>query len=362
MKKVLVANIFGIGDVLFTTPLIASLKKETEGLSVDYLCNARTRDVVESDPDVDEIFVYEKDDYARLWRRSKVRCLMALYKLFLSIRRQRYDMVLDFTLSRKFGLFFKLAGIPRRVGLDYRRRGIFLTDRIPLAGFTERHVVEHYLDLLRRAGVPASIKEMQLVPDENALEWARAYLKEKGLEKGCLVAVVPGGGASWGPQAPRKRWAPAGFSQAADILVEQGLKVVFLGDRSETDLCREAAGKMTKGRAATENTLTLKQYIALLSQCGLVLCNDGGPLHIAVALGARTVSIFGPVDDKVYGPYPGSDKHKVITAREVPCRPCYGRFKLPECTHDNRCLTGIDPRTVADACLELLGRERMIHG
>ena len=61
MKKILVANIFGIGDVLFTTPLIASIKKEIPGVSVDYLCNARTKAIVEKDPDVDDIFVYEKE-------------------------------------------------------------------------------------------------------------------------------------------------------------------------------------------------------------------------------------------------------------------------------------------------------------
>ena len=358
MKKVLVANIFGIGDVLFTTPLIANLKKSIEGVSVDYLCNARTKDIVKGSPDVDEIFVYEKDDYVKLWKRSKIGCLTALRELFSSIRRRKYDTVFDFTLSRKFGLFFKLAGIPRRVGLDYRKRGIFLTDRVPLTGFEGRHVVEYYLDLLRCAGVPVSVREMELVPDEAALEWARKYLKRKGIEKERLVAVIPGGGASWGPQAFRKRWEAAGFSRAADILVGQGLKVALFGDQSETDLCRSVSDNMAEECAIAENTLTLERYIALLSRCAVVLCNDGGPLHVAAALGVKTVSIFGPVDEKVYGPYPGSDRHKVIVAREVPCRPCYNRFRLPECGYDNRCLTNITPETVAKACVKLLKEDR----
>jgi heptosyltransferase-2 len=361
MKKVLVANIFGIGDVLFTTPLIANLKKEVEGISVDYLCNARTRDIVESNPDVDKIFIYEKDDYVKLWKQSKIRCMKALYRLLLLMRRQKYDAVFDFTLSRKSGLFFKLAGIPRRVGLDYKKRGAFLTDRIPFTGFEARHVIEYYLDLLKYVGVAASVKEMQLVPDENMLEWASAYLREKGIEGKRLVVIIPGGGASWGRQASRKRWEDAGFSKAADILARHGLKIAFLGDPSEKYLCSSAADRMTEKPVFIENALTLKQYIALLSQCALVLCNDGGPLHVAVALGVKTVSIFGPVDDKVYGPYPASDRHKVITAREVPCRPCYNRFKLPECEHDNRCLTDITPDRVAEACLKLLEREEIIH-
>ncbi|RKY42851.1 MAG: hypothetical protein DRP85_01430 [Candidatus Makaraimicrobium thalassicum] len=355
MKNVLITNIFGIGDVLFTTPLIASLKKEVKGISVDYLCNARTRDVVESDPDIDEIFVYEKDEFVRMWRESKIHCLKALYGLFSAVRQRRYDAVFDFTLSREFGLFFALAGIPRRIGLDYRKRGIFLTDRVALTAFEGRHVVEHYLDLLERVNVPASEKEMQLVPEEADLEWASAYMKEKGIRRGYIVAVIPGGGASWGAQASRKQWGAEGFLRAADILTAQGVKTALLGAPAEAGLCRDIAGRMKEAPAVVENSLTLKQYIALLSRCDLVLCNDGGPLHIAAALGIRTVSIFGPVDEKVYGPYPVSDKHRVISAAGLPCRPCYSRFKLPECGHDNRCLTDIAPETVAEACLELLG-------
>ncbi|MFH1552543.1 MAG: glycosyltransferase family 9 protein [Candidatus Omnitrophota bacterium] len=359
MKRVLVANIFGIGDVLFTTPLIANLKKEIEGISVDYLCNARARDIVESNPDVDEIFVYEKDFFVKLWGESRLRCLKALYELFSVVRRKRYDAVFDFTLSREFGLFFTLAGIPRRIGLDYKNRGLFLTEKVPLLGFEDRHVIEYYLDLLRPIGEAVSIKEMQLVPCEDTLEWARTFLEEKGARGAhAIVAVIPGGGASWGGKASRKRWGAGGFSRAADILAANGVKIALLGDPSETDLCRDVAGGMKEHIAIVENSLTLKQYIALLSQCDLVLCNDGGPLHVAGALGVKTVSIFGPVDDKIYGPYPTSDRHRVIKAREVPCRPCYNRFKLPECVYENKCLTGIDPETVAEACLKLLGQKR----
>jgi heptosyltransferase-2 len=354
MKRILVANIFGIGDVLFTTPLIASLKKEIEGAEIGYLCNARTRPVVECNPDVDNIFVYEKDDFVKLWGISKIECLKALFKLFSSIRKSKYDAVFDFTLSREFGLCFALAGIRRRIGLNYKNRGIFLTDKAEFSGFKGRHVTEHYLDLLKKVDIIASVKDMQLVPDEELRAWARAYLSSCGVGEEPVAMVIPGGGASWGVNAARKRWDPEGFLRVADSLAAQGVKIGILGDESETVLCRTIAGRMSAKPLVVENSLDLKKYIALLSACDLVLCNDGGPLHIAVAVGTKTVSIFGPVDDKVYGPYPTSDKNKVITAPEVSCRPCYDRFKLPECKNNMQCLSGIDAEKVTQACLELL--------
>jgi len=355
VKRILVVNIFGIGDVLFTTPLIASLKRELPGCSVDCICNSRTKAVLENDPDVDEIFVYEKDDYAKSWSVSRIGFFKKISEFFFKITRKRYDAVYDLTLSRKFGFFFMLAGIPKRIGLDYKKRGTFLTHKDEFAGFEGKHVAEFYLDLLKYAGVNGSVKEMRLVSNKNEREWATGYLKAKGLEQNGFVAVVPGGGASWGPHAARKRCPAIGFAKMADKLMEASIPVVILGSSKEKELCEKVADGMKEKPVFIENDLDLEKYIALIGTAGLVLCNDGGPLHIAVALGVRTVSIFGPVDEKTYGPYPSSGKHKVVTAGGLDCRPCYSRFKLPECENDNRCVIGIDPDEVVKACLELWG-------
>jgi len=350
MRRVLIANIFGIGDVLFTTPLIATLRREFEGVEIDYLSNARTKDIVRDIPGVGGNFIYEKDDFSDLWRSSKAGFFKAVSRLFTGVRKKKYDAVFDFTLSREFGLFFALCGIRRRIGLDYKGRGMFLTDKIPLEGFEGRHVAEHYLDLLAPLGVFSPVKEMRIIPDEKSSAEAGEYLKEKG-GPSPLVAVIPGGGASWGGHASRKRWQAEGFARTADILAENAFAVAVMGDTSEQALCQSVAEKMKNDPVFVENNLDLGTYAALLARCELVLCNDGGPLHMAVALGVRTVSIFGPVDEAVYGPYPPSDRHRVITAQELECRPCYGRFKLPECDKDNKCLADIRAEKVAEACM-----------
>ena len=354
MKKILVANIFGIGDVLFTTPLISNLKKGLEDLEVGYLCNERTKDILEYNPDIEKVFVYEKDHFVRLQKESRLKSIKEMFSLINAIRKEKYDAVFDFTLSRKFGFLFFLCGISKRVGLDYKKRGMFLTSKLPLAGFDQKHVVDHYLDLLGLLGKFSDIKNMSLVPDEEAVRWADDYLLEKGINKRRLVAMIPGGGASWGGDAFRKRWIPSGFAKAADNLQASGYEIAILGDKSEKDLCLQVADMMEGSCSLVETGLDLKRYIAFLSKCALVVCNDGGPLHIAVALGTKTVSIFGPVDDNVYGPYPKSDKHKVIKALELPCRPCYNRFKLAQCDKDMECLSGLTPEIVTRSCEELL--------
>ncbi len=358
MKKALIANIFGIGDVLFTTPLVSNLKKAYPGIEVCYLCNARVRDLLKSEPDVDSTYVYEKDELVRLWRRSKTSGMREVVRLFRWVSRGKFDAVFDFTLSRGFGFLFTLAGVPRRIGLNYRKRGIFLTEKIDFTGFEGKHVIEYYLDLLRRAGIEAPVSEMKLVPEGRALSWAEKFLADHNMKGRPIVAIVPGGGASWGEMSHWKRWDADNFAAAAEELSRKGCSILVAGDSTERSLCEKTANKVRNSPSCAVTELPISHYIAILSLCDMVLCNDGGPLHIASALGVKTVSIFGPVDDEVYGPYPVSEKHRVVKAFDVVCRPCYRKFRVPECRDNRACLRIISVEEVVAACGEVLGLGR----
>jgi heptosyltransferase-1 len=88
-----------------------------------------------------------------------------------------------------------------------------------------------------------------------------------------------------------------------------------------------------------------------LAQAQCVIGNDSGPMHLATAVGTRTVSIFGPVDAGVYGPAIVDPNHRVVT-RGIACQPCYRHFKFPPCPWDNSCLKALPVETV----LETLNR------
>ena len=103
---------------------------------------------------------------------------------------------------------------------------------------------------------------------------------------------------------------------------------------------------------------TLEQFVALLARLELVICNDGGPLHLAVSQRVKTVSIFGPVDPAVYGPHTQEPEwHRVVCQPHLLCRPCYHQFRLPPCPYERACLTTIEPTQVLEACVSLLDRQ-----
>jgi ADP-heptose:LPS heptosyltransferase len=98
---------------------------------------------------------------------------------------------------------------------------------------------------------------------------------------------------------------------------------------------------------------SLEEVVALISKLNLLVTNDGGPLHIAVACGIKTVSIFGPVDDLVYGPYPPQDTN-IVLKTDLSCRPCYKKFKMPACDKNRECISRISVDQVYDAVRRLL--------
>ena len=333
-------NTFGIGDVLFTTPVIASLKKAIPNSRISYIANSRTAVFLCHDPRIDEVFVYERDEFVETYRQSKMLFLKKWARFLSSLRRQRFDCVIDFSMNRQFSFLTMILGIPCRVGFDYKNRGSFLTHKIPLLGFEGKHVVDYYCDLLSLIDVPARERKMEIYLSSEAKAWAKTWLLEKGLaNKKRLVALVPGGGASWGKDAVLKRWPREKYAQLVAKVVEKiNVPIILFGEKCEQSICQEIASHVNSSNIFIAPEIDLLRFAALLGNCQLAIVNDGGPLHVAVAQGVQTLSIFGPVDEKVYGPY--LINQHIVVQKHLACQPCYRRFRMTDCQHQ-QCLKGL---------------------
>ena len=367
-QRVLIINIFGIGDVLFTTPLISNLKAAYPNIHIGYLCNRRTAPLLEHNPKVDRIFVYERDEFEAIRRRSAGQYLKAVWKLIQEIKSGQFDMVLDVSWNRFMGFLAWSAGIRRRVGFDYKGRGLFLTQKIPLEGYEGRHVVDYYLDLLAEIGVTVAHKRMEFFLTREDTDWAAKFLAENdisgrpptrlsaeprdGEAGGPVIGLVPGGGESWGKNASLKLWPAQRWAKLADKLIEKSAaQIILLGGSTEAGLCDSVARDMNNPCVSACGKTSLSQFAALIQRCALIVANDGGPLHVAVAVGSKTVSIFGPVDDAVYGPYP-ADGQKIVK-KDLSCQPCYRRFRRADCGHI-RCLNDLTVEEVFRKVEEIL--------
>lgn len=351
--RVLIVNPFGIGDVLFTTPLFRAIRHAFPEAFLGYLCNRRTEPVLQGNPHVNELFVYEKDEILQLWRTSKWACGRAVLTLLRRVGHADFDLVVDLSLGERYGLLLKWMGVRRRVGFDYRYRGRFLTESLPIDGYHDRHVVDYYRQLLRFIGVVMREEGLELSVAESDRQWAEQWLDTHGLHnEQPVIGIVPAGGVSWGVDAPFRRWSFENFAAVADALIERyQARIVLFGEVADAGVCRIVAGLMKHPAIDVSGQTSLGQFVSVLGHLELVICNDGGPLHLAVSQRVKTVSIFGPVDPRVYGPCPHDPaRHWVIRKDGLPCRPCYHQFRLPPCPYERACLTTIEPQEVIEAC------------
>lgn len=348
-SKILIINIFGIGDVLFTTPLISNLKAQFPNLYIGYLCNKRALGVLKNNPNINKFFIYERDEFAAIYKKSKLEFLKEFGGLIGTIKNEKFDLVIDLSLGGFTSFLAWLAGIKRRVGFNYKKRSPFLNYPIKLDGFEGKHVAEYYLEILEKLGVTVKKKNFELYLDKEDNDWAEQFIISNKINpKKKIIGVCPGGGASWGSDAKYKQLPQETYIKLLDKLIEISFsEVILMGDLKDAQLCEEIAKKMKNPSHLACNKASLMQSAALIKKCDFVIVNDGGLLHIASAFGVKTVSIFGPVDDKVYGPFP-KDGHIVVTA-DVACRPCYRQFRRAKCEHIS-CLKEISAERIIRVC------------
>jgi len=356
IRRVLIAQPYGIGDALFTTPLLRALRTLPSVERVDLLLGSRTEAVFRNNPHVDRIFSIDKGKWHSIGKLSALKELLALCRSLEG----PYDLLIDCSLQREYGFYGKfLLGIPRRIGFSYKNRGIFLTRAVPLPnGFDGAHVTDFYCDLGKLLGLEIEERHLEFYLTEEERAEGREILVP-------YLAVAPGGGESWGKDAHFKRWPVPSFVEMISLLKERVdfEKVVVLGSQAEQVLGDEIVQGSQVPAVNFCGKLSLGATASLLERANLFLANDGGLVHLAHALHTPLISLYGPVDPRVYGPYPASSRAVSVVKESLPCQPCYFRFRYNSLCPDRECLTALNPREVIETldrknCWPLLCEKR----
>lgn len=359
--KILIINPFGIGDVLFTTPVIKTIKTTWPETFISYWCNQRVSSLFRNSPYIDKIFALSRGDLKQIYRKSKLEGIRGFLNLLYQIKKEQFDLAIDFSLDYRYTLILKLLGIKKRIGFNYKRRGRLLTHRLDIDGYNDKHAVEYYLDLLKFLHLAPKNRNLDLFISEADKEYAQNTLTGLAINKDDLIiGIAPGAGASWGADAKFKHWPAVNFAELADRITGiLGGKVILLGDTSEQPIASQMMNSAVIDKKSNNKIINLTgktdltQLIAIISRLDVLITNDGGPLHIAAAAGIRTVSIFGPVDERVYGPYPIDSQQHIVIKSDTACRPCYQKFRMPACMKNRECINSISVEQVFAAVKKL---------
>ncbi|MDH3685178.1 MAG: glycosyltransferase family 9 protein [Myxococcales bacterium] len=266
-------------------------------------------------------------------------------------RGRAFDLGVCLPDSFSSALSMRVAGVRHIVGYGRNGRSLLLHRAVPLPKGTgggrggpmlprELHVI----GLVEALGCARQGLQLELpVVDEERAEAAAAFEAAGGAPQGPYAVLAPG--ASFGPS---KIWPPENFARVGDALSERGVNVVLIGTPAEVGLTRDVRRWMRTPVVDLTGKLSLGALKAAVQGARVMVCNDAGARHVAVAFGVPCVVTMGPTALEKTGL--NLEGVQVLTA-DVPCRPCYRR----ECPIDHRCMTQISPDRVLAAALPALG-------
>jgi heptosyltransferase-2 len=315
-----------------TTPAMGALRSSFPSAEIVVAANPLVAELFRHHPYCDRVLVYDK--------KGEHKGLRGLFRFSGTLRREGFDLAILLQNAIEAALMVFIAGIPRRAGYDTDGRGLLLTHGVRVGDEERRlHHTRYYLRMLEALGIGGGDGSLRLFCTDDELDWAREQLGS-----GRAIAVNPG--AAYGSA---KRWYPERFAAVADRLAsEYDARIILTGGPAEAEIGRDIAAAMKEAPLNLIGRTTVRQLMALLSRCRLVVTNDSGPMHVAAAFNVPVVAVFGPTDHTTTSPLAETSR---IVRHPVDCAPCL----LRQCPTDHRCMEAVTVEDVLLAARELLG-------
>jgi len=331
-KRILIVRTDRIGDVVLSTPVIKVLREHFPSSFIAMMVAPYTREIVEGNPYLDQVIVFDKDRAQRgFWS-------MLAFSRYLA--RLSFDVAIVLHPTLRVHLLMFLAGIGERIGYD-RKGAYFLTQALPHKKQEgTKHEAEYNFDLLKALEIGDVSQELYMPLKQESDEFVADFLMRLGVgQKDRLVAVNPAA------SCPSKLWPVQKFAGLIDrIQKELGIKVIVVADAAHRAVSEQIFNLVRTRPLDGSGQFSLSQLASLFRCCDLLISNDSGPVHIAVAVGTPVVSIFGRnqagLSPRRWGPI---GPRNVVVHNPQPCFPCLA--------HD--CRKGF-------ACLDSIGIEEVM--
>jgi ADP-heptose:LPS heptosyltransferase len=182
------------------------------------------------------------------------------------------------------------------------------------------------------------------VVTQDDLAQAGAVLPPRAGER--IVVLHPGA------SDPRRRWAPERFAAVADALAERGATIVLSASRDEAPIAQAVVSRMRHPVAPLAGKLTLRGLCGMLARACMIVSNDTGPLHMALAVGTPAVGIFWHTNIVESGPLQPHLLSPAVSAR-VRCLVCGAGNRLARCAHDVSFVDDVETDEVLGMALDV---------
>jgi lipopolysaccharide heptosyltransferase II len=329
--SILFIRVDRVGDMALSTPALRAIKAALPKVQLTVMVSPANAPVLKNNPDVDEVIVYDRSA-----------SLLEKMKFINGLRSRHFDLAIDpYTdYELKTAWLAGMSGAVHRIGYATFGREFFLNCTSPkIEG--NKHFVDDVLDLLKRIGIPSENRnpEIYLGADEQA--WAGQWLQENGFHGKKIVAIHPGA------HYQTQRWLPEYYAELIRLIRERSqADVILFGGPSDIKVIDDIRSRVKMDICVCIQD-DLRKFLAILSQCQVLVCNNSGPLHCAAAIKISTISFMGPTVKEQWMPV--GEEHHVLREDDLPCIGCnLGYCKIKK--HD--CMRRIKPERVIKVILD----------
>jgi len=306
-SKILFIRRDNIGDLVCTTPSIRAVREKYPDAKVGVLVNTYNADIVSNNPDVDKVYIYEKAKHAP--DKSRLSVWFNNLKVLRKIRKEKYDVAIGCgAYSPRLAKYTFLTGAKMRIG--YIKNGLEKSkfyNRPLYEPKNALHEVEKTFNLLAPLGINGKPSELRIFPESKEVNKVNDFLNLSGFSK-----EIPFITFHISSRRPENRWPTERFTELAKLIsAGYGANILLLwspgseknvyhpGDDEKAELLKNSI----KPAPAAYKTTSLSELIAALSISSLVVCCDGGGMHIAAALGKPIVTIWGSTNPDNWAPW-----------------------------------------------------------
>ncbi|OGP70296.1 MAG: lipopolysaccharide heptosyltransferase II [Deltaproteobacteria bacterium RBG_13_60_28] len=332
--RILLVKLSSFGDVLHSLPTLEALRAAFPAGQITWLVEEAYAPLLAGHPALNEVWPVPR---VRLGEKAGRGGVLNLLGLMRQVHTSRFDLVIDLQGLLKSALWVALARSPRKVGYDRTRELSYLalTERIPPYD-PEAHAVWRYLNVARHLGAPPTLPRFRL---------GLTPISPDSLVPPDRPLVVLHPGARW----PTKLWPAPAWARLGDWLSrEKKMAVVITGSAGDREMAAQITGQMREKAWNLAGRTTLAELAGIMQKARLAVTADTGPMHLAAALGAKVVALFGPTAAGRTGPF--GEGHRVVRL-DLSCSPCFQR-RCP----DPRCLTALPLDAVQAAVEKSLSR------
>ncbi len=318
--KILIVKLGALGDVINTFPAVIRLKKHFKA-EIHWLAAPLSFPLINNHPFVDRVILFDKN------RKH------GLAETITEIRKQTYDITFDFQRTLKSGFFCLISKSRQKIGFDRKRckefTWLYPFTRIPPSD-PGKHMLEQYLDFTDFLGIEkADITWEISLPDSIDINLPDRY----------IVLNI-------GATKKANLWQAEKFADLAELIYDKTKIMSVLTGGGKEDIKRGLRIEALAGESVINlvGKTSITELAGIIARCEVVVSCDTGPMHLSVALGKKTIALFGPSDPVRTGPYRGE-----VIKKSISCSPCNRR----KC-HDPICMAMITPDDVFSKISELL--------